>query len=99
MDDPNHPDHAKVRTVLHDDPSYSRAFSSRDPIGFGAAGLEVRANGSCPSGSGRKYKKSCRQSRPVVASHGHTEGASGRSSAGAFEGATLDMSGVEPLRG
>jgi hypothetical protein len=58
VDDPTHPDHAKVRTDEHDDPSFEPAFPRRKPIRRDRP--KVGANERCPCGSGKKYKKCCR---------------------------------------
>lgn len=58
VDDPLHPDHAKVRTKEHDDPDFRPAFPRAEP--FRRQMPKVGANDPCPCGSGQKYKKCCR---------------------------------------
>ncbi|MBN1205374.1 MAG: SEC-C domain-containing protein [Myxococcaceae bacterium] len=58
VDDPSHPDHAKVRTEAHDDPSFHPAFPRQEPLR--RAGPKVGANALCPCGSGKKFKRCCR---------------------------------------
>ena len=59
VDDPSHPDHAKVRNELHDDPAFMPAFPRQEPVR--REGPKVGPNDLCPCGSGRKYKKCCRK--------------------------------------
>jgi hypothetical protein len=58
VDDPAHPDHAKVRSKFHDDPSFSPAFRRQEPVR--REGPRVGPNDPCPCGSGKKYKRCCR---------------------------------------
>jgi predicted nuclease of restriction endonuclease-like (RecB) superfamily len=58
VDDPAHPDHAKVRSEGHDDPSFRPAVPREEP--FRRAQPKVGPNEPCPCGSGRKYKRCCR---------------------------------------
>jgi hypothetical protein len=57
VDDPKHPDHAKVRTAEHDDPTFRPAFPKQPPARREAP--KVGPNERCPCGSGKKYKKCC----------------------------------------
>jgi len=59
VDDPSHPDHAKVRNELHDDPDFRPAFPKQRPVR--RAGPKVGPNDPCPCGSGKKSKKCCRR--------------------------------------
>jgi hypothetical protein len=59
VDDPHHPDHAKLRSAAHDDPAHVPAFPRRELSQ--RQGAKIGPNESCPCGSGRKYKKCCRQ--------------------------------------
>jgi hypothetical protein len=59
VDDPLHPEHAKVRSHAHDDPSHTPAYPKRETSP--GHGVKVGPNDRCPCGSGRKYKKCCRQ--------------------------------------
>jgi preprotein translocase subunit SecA len=58
VDDPSHPDHRKVRSQAHDDPSFRPAFPRREPAR--RDGPKVGPNDPCPCGSGKKHKKCCR---------------------------------------
>ncbi len=58
VDDPSHPDHGKVRSVLHEDPTFESAFPYRQPVRRASA--KVGANDPCACGSGKKYKRCCR---------------------------------------
>ena len=58
VDDPGHRDHAKIRNVLHDDPSFRPAFPKQETVR--RDGPKAGANDPCPCGSGRKFKKCCR---------------------------------------
>jgi hypothetical protein len=58
VDDPRHPDHAKVRGETHDDPDFSPAFPKSTTVRRN--GPKVGPNQPCPCGSGKKYKKCCR---------------------------------------
>jgi|SRR5579859_1422712 len=58
VDDPEHPDHAKIRSELHDDPAFRPAFPNQETVR--REGARVGVNEPCPCGSGRKYKKCCR---------------------------------------
>lgn len=58
VDDAGHALHPRVRSIHHDDPSFRPAFA-REPVRRTAT--KVGANDACPCGSGRKYKKCCRQ--------------------------------------
>ena len=58
VDDPSHPDHAKVRSEYHDDPDFKPAFPRQETVR--REGPKVGANDKCPCGSGKKYKKCCR---------------------------------------
>lgn len=51
VDDPTHPDHAKVRSEAHGDPTFQPAFRRQEP--------KVGRNDPCPCGSGKKSKKCC----------------------------------------
>lgn len=60
VDDPSHPDHHKVRSPSHGDPSFRPAFpKAQAPVR--REGPKVGPNEPCPCGSGKKYKKCCRQ--------------------------------------
>lgn len=59
VDDPTHPDHDKVRSNLHDDPTFSPAFPRQKPIRRERP--KIGPNESCPCGSGKKFKKCCRK--------------------------------------
>lgn len=59
VDDERHPDHAKMRGSTHDDAAHNPAFPRRELSR--SHGVKVGANDKCPCGSGRKYKKCCRQ--------------------------------------
>jgi preprotein translocase subunit SecA len=59
VDDPSHPDHAKVRSEFHDDPDFEPAFPRQDTVR--RDGPKVGLNDPCPCGSGKKFKKCCRQ--------------------------------------
>jgi hypothetical protein len=61
VDDPNHPDHDKLRSAYHDDPSFVPAFPRREAAR--RASTKQGANDPCACGSGKKYKRCCR-SRP-----------------------------------
>ena len=52
IDDPTHPDQAKIRSVREEDGSW------QPPVR--RAGPKVGPNDPCPCGSGRKFKKCCR---------------------------------------
>ena len=54
VDDPSHPDHAKVRSEAHGDPAFRPAFRR------GPAPPKAGANDPCPCGSGKKFKRCCR---------------------------------------
>ena len=58
VDDSTHPDHHKVRSKNHDDPFFRSAFP-RAPLRRESP--KISANHPCPCGSGRKWKKCCRQ--------------------------------------
>lgn len=58
VDDPAHPDHAKVRNDEHDDPSFRPAFPRQEPVR--RTQPKVGPNELCPCGSGKKYKRCCR---------------------------------------
>jgi SEC-C motif len=58
VDDETHPDHSKVRSSEHDDPTFRAAFPSQTPVR--RAGPKVGPNDPCPCGSGQKFKKCCR---------------------------------------
>lgn len=58
VDDPSHPDHAKLHREFHHDPDFSPAFSPPEPVR--RTGPKVRPNDPCPCGSGKKFKKCCR---------------------------------------
>ena len=58
VDDPAHPDHAKVRRDGHDDPLFRPALPRKEP--FRRAEPKVGSNEPCPCGSGKKYKRCCR---------------------------------------
>jgi hypothetical protein len=59
VDDPSHPDHSKVRTKYHDDPDFEPAFPRQETVRRDAP--KVGPNAPCPCGSGKKFKKCCRQ--------------------------------------
>lgn len=59
VDDPSHPDHPKVRREYHDDPDFEPAFPRARPVR--REGVKVGPNDPCPCGSGKKFKKCCRQ--------------------------------------
>jgi len=58
VDDPAHPDHAKVRTEAHDDPSFRPAVPREEPVR--RARPRASPNEPCPCGSGKKQKRCCR---------------------------------------
>jgi len=58
VDDPEHPDHFKVRREEHGDPSFRPAFPRQEPVR--RTGPKVGPNEPCPCGSGKKYKRCCR---------------------------------------
>jgi hypothetical protein len=58
VDDPAHPDHGKVRSEAHDDPSFRPAFPRSEPVRRELP--KVGPNDPCPCGSGKKYKRCCR---------------------------------------
>ena len=58
VDDPEHPDHALVRSEAYDDPTYVPAFPRKEPARRTTP--KVGANEPCPCGSGKKYKRCCR---------------------------------------
>lgn len=58
VDDPTHPDHAKVHTELHDDRSFEPAYPRQETIRRESP--KVGPNDPCPCGSGKKYKRCCR---------------------------------------
>ncbi|HVJ90548.1 MAG TPA: SEC-C metal-binding domain-containing protein [Labilithrix sp.] len=58
VDDPTHPDHARVRSAEHDDPSFRAAFPRQEPVQ--REGPKIGPNEPCPCGSGKKYKRCCR---------------------------------------
>jgi hypothetical protein len=57
VDDSNHPDHGKVRSMLHDDPTFRPAFPRAEPVRREKP--KIGANAPCPCGSGMKYKRCC----------------------------------------
>jgi len=59
VDDRKHPDHHKVRTALHDDPSFRPAFPKQETVRHD--GPKLGANDPCRCGSGKKFKRCCRQ--------------------------------------
>jgi len=59
VDDPSHPDHPKVRSEFHDDPDFEPAFPRQETVR--RDGPKVGPNDPCPCGSGKKFKKCCRQ--------------------------------------
>lgn len=59
VDDERHPLHGKVRNASHEDSTFKPAFPVREQSK--RHGVRVGANDRCPCGSGRKYKKCCRQ--------------------------------------
>jgi hypothetical protein len=59
VDDPSHPDHQKVRSKHHDDPSFRSAFPRRQTVR--RDGPKIGPNDPCPCGSGKKWKKCCRE--------------------------------------
>lgn len=59
VDDPLHPLHHKVRTEDHDDPDFRPAFPRQEPVR--RQGPKLGPNDLCPCGSGKKFKKCCRQ--------------------------------------
>ncbi len=59
VDDPKHPDHHKVRTTLHNDPSFRPAFPKQETVR--RDGRKLGANDPCACGSGKKFKRCCRQ--------------------------------------
>jgi hypothetical protein len=59
VDDPIHPLHQKVRTEDHDDPDFRPAFPRQETIR--RDGPKLGPNDPCPCGSGKKFKKCCRQ--------------------------------------
>jgi hypothetical protein len=58
VDDPSHPDHAKVRSKLFDDPNFKPAFPRQNPVRREKP--KVNPNALCPCGSGKKFKRCCR---------------------------------------
>jgi hypothetical protein len=58
VDDPAHPDHAKVRSAGHDDPSFEPAFARPSPVR--RTEPKLGPNQPCSCGSGTKYKRCCR---------------------------------------
>jgi hypothetical protein len=58
VDDPTHPDHGKVRSEAHDDPSFRPAFPRSEPVRREQP--KAGPNDPCPCGSGKKYKRCCR---------------------------------------
>lgn len=58
VDDPEHPDHAKLRSMGHGIPRFGPAFPRRTPARRTAP--KVGRNEACPCGSGAKYKRCCR---------------------------------------
>ena len=58
VDDPGHPDHPKVRSRSHDDPSIRPAFSKGETVR--REGPKVGPNDPCPCGSGKQHTKCCR---------------------------------------
>jgi hypothetical protein len=69
VDDPHHPDHHKIRSVYHDDPSFVPAFPRREPVR--RTGTKLGANDHCACGSGKKYKRCCRSPSGVTSSRNH----------------------------
>jgi SEC-C motif len=57
VDDPAHPDHSKVRSREHDNPSFQPAFPAQPPVRRDAP--KVSPNAPCPCGSGKKHKRCC----------------------------------------
>jgi hypothetical protein len=60
VDDPEHPDHAKVRSEHHGQASFRPAY----PSGIRAE-QKVGRNERCPCGSGKKYKQCCLKGSPA----------------------------------
>jgi hypothetical protein len=58
VDDPGHADHPKLRSALHDDPTFRPAFPVQAP--FRRQEARVGPNDPCPCGSGKKFKRCCR---------------------------------------
>ena len=58
VDDPRHPDHTKIRSKLHDDPSFRPAFPKQETVR--REGPKVGLNDPCTCGSGKKFKRCCR---------------------------------------
>jgi hypothetical protein len=58
VDDPEHPDHGKVRSDMHDDPNHRPAFPK--PTFVAKNPIKVGVNDPCLCGSGKKFKKCCR---------------------------------------
>ena len=58
VDDPRHPDHPKIRSKLHDDPSFRPAFPKQETVR--REGPKVGQNDPCTCGSGKKFKRCCR---------------------------------------
>jgi hypothetical protein len=58
VDDPRHPGHRKIRSKLHDDPSFRPAFPKQPTVR--REGPKVGPNEPCPCGSGKKFKRCCR---------------------------------------
>lgn len=70
VDDPAHPDHGKVRSAEHDDPSFKPAYRPR-PSAY--------PDQPCPCTSGRKYKNCCgRAAQPAKPSAARARGSAGR---------------------
>ncbi len=58
VDDPGHPDHRKIRTALHDDPTFRPAFPKQDTVR--REGPKLGATTPARAGSGKKFKRCCR---------------------------------------
>jgi hypothetical protein len=58
VDDPAHPDHARVKNKLHGAPDFEPAFRRQEPAR--REGPKIGPNALCPCGSGKKFKKCCR---------------------------------------
>ncbi len=59
IDDPSHPDNHKIRLPEYDDPDYRPTFPK--PPTFRREAPKVGPNDPCSCGSGKKFKKCCRE--------------------------------------
>jgi hypothetical protein len=56
VDDPQHPDHAEVRSEAHADPDFRPAFPRQEPV----RRAQRKEDRTSPAGSGKKHKMCCR---------------------------------------